>query len=121
SSDVCSSDLNQLAAGLRRAPGRQVGLFGRRAQRLEFAPALFERLARGLELADRVRVRVDTIAIELGKRGHGACRLTEAPQIRCRDRKSVVPRLAELVDLNEPRAQLGLLPALGGGERFDAC
>ena len=75
--------------------------------------ALLERRARRLQLVERLLVRRDAVAIELGERRDGPRRLAEAPEVRRREQQPQIARLAELVDLDQPRAQLRPLRALG--------
>ena len=57
---------------------------------------------------ERLLMRGDTVAIELGQRRDRPRRLTEMPEIGGRKDQPQIPRLAELVDLDQPRAQLRL-------------
>ena len=90
---------------LRRALRGGLRLFGRgaRAPRAPRARAS-SACCSLLQLGERLRVRRDAIAIELGERGDRPRRLAEAPQIRRRQQQPEVARLAELVDFDEARA-----------------
>ena len=68
--------------------------------------------ARALQLGERLLMRGDAVAIELGQRRDRPRGLAQMPQVRRREDQPQIARLAELVDLDQPRAQLRLaLPA----------
>ena len=110
---------HELEARLRGALRRRLRPFRRRfAGVARSALALARAPSRvALQLGERLLMRGDAIAIELGQRGDGPRRLTEVPQVGGREEQPQIPRLAELVDFDEPRAQLRLGCALGRLQR----
>jgi hypothetical protein len=86
---------------------------GARPQGGELTFPLLERLAGRLEIRERPLVRRDAVAIELREHADGARRLSDAPQIRGGEEHAQVARLAQLVQLDDARAQLGTRRLLG--------
>ena len=118
---------NRVAAGLRRARHFGIGAARLGAQRFEAAAPLVERRARRRELVERVLMRRDAIAIELGERGGRARRLPEAADVGGGEQQPRVSRLPELVHFDEPRLEirprrvvfpLQLRQSLGDGRPF---
>ena len=66
-------------------------------------------------------MRGETIAIELGKRRGGAGGLAEAADVRRRQKQPRVPRLSELVHLDEPCFELGTRGDVLGLQGREPC
>ena len=112
---------DEVGLGLRGAGGGGLRFLRGGAERGELRAARLERLALAFELGERLGVRLDAIAIELGQRRDRPGRLAQTAKVGRREQQPQISRLAELVDFDETLLQLGELgPAPRPGARPSA-